>query len=66
MSGRINKQSFLGRLMGELLLLFGRLPARPAPEDLSRADFKAGMQRVGVRFTDKIRDVFRFKWLRKL
>jgi len=52
--------------MGELLVLFGKIPVKPTPEDLARAEFKTSTQRLGGRFTERIRDVFRFKWLRKL
>ena len=34
-------------------------------EDLRKADFKTCSQRMGVRFTDKIRDTFRNRWLKK-
>ncbi len=37
----------------------------PKPDYLKRAEFKTSTQRLGVRFNEKIRDVFRFKWLRK-
>ena len=33
-------------------------------EDLRRTDFPASTQRMGVRFSEKIRDTFRFRWLR--
>ena len=60
--GRIN--SFFGLLAGGLLSLFGRTPARTQIDDLKRADFTTSTQRLGVRFGEKIRSVFRFKWLR--
>ncbi|MHC4633712.1 MAG: hypothetical protein ACYSYU_00635 [Planctomycetota bacterium] len=66
MAEGINKQSFLGWLTGRLLLLFGKSPAKPTSEDLARAEFKTSTQQLGGRFTERIRDVFRFKWLRKL
>ncbi len=33
-------------------------------EDLRRADFPTSTQRMGVRFSQRIRDTFRFRWLR--
>jgi hypothetical protein len=56
------KAGFLARIGGWLLT--ARRPRRIAPADLAKADFKTSTQRLGVRFTDRIRDTFRFKWLR--
>jgi len=58
--------SFLGWLGGLFISLFGKSPSKPAAEDLKRAEFKTSTQRLGIRFTEKIRDVFRFRWLRKV
>jgi hypothetical protein len=56
--------SFLGLLAGWLLSLFGKSPRKPVADDLKRADFKISTQHLGVRFSEKIRDVFRFRWLK--
>jgi len=56
--------SFLGLLAGWLLSLFGKSHPKPVAEDLKRADFKTSTQHLGVRFSEKIRDVFRFRWLK--
>jgi hypothetical protein len=56
--------SFLGLLAGWLLSLFGKSPPKPGIDDLKRADFKTSTQRLGIRFSEKIRDVFRFRWLK--
>jgi hypothetical protein len=56
--------SLLGLLAGGILSLFGKSPEKPGADDLKRADFKTSTQRLGVRFSEKIRDVFRFKWLK--
>ncbi len=57
------KRGILARIAAWLLA------ARPQPKikapDLAKADFKTSTQRMGARFTDRIRDAFRFKWLRK-
>jgi len=58
--------SFFGWLAGLFMSLFGKSPSRPMVEDLKRAEFKTSTQRLGIRFTEKIRDVFRFRWLRKV
>jgi len=62
---RTKTNSFLGFLAAGLSSLFGKSSAKPTVDDLRRADFGTSTQRLGVRFNEKIRDVFRFKWLRK-
>ena len=56
--------SFLGLLAGWLLSLFDKSPPKQVVDDLKRADFKTSTQHLGVRFSKKIRDVFRFRWLK--
>jgi hypothetical protein len=56
--------SFLGLLAGWILSLFGKSPRKPEADDLKRADFRTSTQHLGIRFSEKIRDVFRFKWLK--
>jgi hypothetical protein len=63
---RAKINSFLGLLVAGLLLLFGKSPARPTEKDLKRAEFKTSTQRLGIRFTERIREVFRFRWIKKL
>jgi len=55
--------SFLGLLAGIFLSMFGKSRRMPTVEHLKRAEFKTSTQRLGVRFTEKVRDVFSFKWL---
>jgi hypothetical protein len=54
--------------LGSLAALFSTLSRRPKPadKDLKNADFKTGTQSMGIRFTERIRDVFRFRWIRKI
>jgi hypothetical protein len=66
MSVRRKVSSFLGLLAGLFGLLFGKGPDKPTAEDLKRAEFKASTQGLGIRFSERIRDVFRFRWLKKL
>lgn len=61
--GGIN--AFVGFVGGILTSIFGKRRRKPTVEDLKRAEFKTSTQRLGVRFTEKIREVFRFRWLRK-
>jgi hypothetical protein len=39
---------------------------KPTTQDLKDADFKTSTQRSGIRFTERVRDVFRFRWIRKI
>jgi hypothetical protein len=54
-----------GFLAGLIAAIFGAGRAKPTTKDLKKADFSTNTQRLGVRFTDRVRDVFRFKWIRK-
>jgi len=65
MSFRVKMNSFLGLLAAGLLSVFGKSPTKTTVEDFKRADFKTSTQRLGIRFSDKIRNVFRFQWLKK-
>ena len=65
MSVRTKINSFLGLLAGGLLSTFGKSPAKPTTDDLRQMDFKTSTQHLGVRFTERIRKVFRFRWIRK-
>jgi len=66
MSTRAKVSSFIGSLAGFFLSVFGKSADKPTVEDLKRAEFKTSTQRLGIRFSERIRDVFRFKWLKKL
>ena len=61
---RTKINSFLSLLAAGLLTVFGKSPAKPTTDDLSRMDFKSSTQRLGIRFSKKIRDVFRFRWIK--
>lgn len=39
--------------------------AKIAPRDLREHDYPVSTQRMGVRFTERIRDTFRFRWLKR-
>jgi hypothetical protein len=65
MSFRTRYNSFVGALVGCMLRLFGRNKDKITSEDLKRADFKTSTQGMGIRFTERIREVFRFKWLKR-
>jgi hypothetical protein len=56
---------WLGLVGGLLARWFGGRVTQVRPEDLKRHDFPTSTQRVGVRFTERIRDTFRFRWIRR-
>ena|GEM_PF-912825 len=57
------KRGLLGRLAAYLIPGFRR--RRVSADDLRSAEFRTSTQGLGVRFTDRIRDTFRFKWLKR-
>ena len=61
---RTKINSFFSFLAAVLLTVFGKYPVKPNSNDLSRMEFKTSTQRLGVRFRESIRDVFRFKWIK--
>jgi hypothetical protein len=62
---RSKTNSFLGLLAGKILSIFGKSRIKPTQEDLRQMEFKTSTQRIGVSFTDKIRRIFRFRWMKK-
>jgi len=64
MSVSPKKNSFLGLLAGAILSILGKERVKPTTDDIERMEFKTSTQRMGVRFTEKIRNVFRFRWLK--
>jgi hypothetical protein len=65
MTSHRKTNAVLGFLAGALSAVFGAKSAKPTAEDLKQVDFGTSTQRLGVRFTERIRDVFRFKWLKR-
>jgi hypothetical protein len=48
-----------------LVRRFSGCRPRVCVEDLKKRDYRTSMQRIGVHFTERIRDTFRFRWIRK-
>jgi hypothetical protein len=48
-----------------LARLFSRRLPRPGGSDLRSRDYRTSTQHMGVRFTERIRDTFRFRWIRR-
>ncbi|MHC4395703.1 MAG: hypothetical protein ACYS1A_08610 [Planctomycetota bacterium] len=65
MSIRFKINSFLGVLAGGLLSIFGKSSTKSTADDFRQMEFTTSTQRLGVRFTERIRRVFRFRWLKK-
>jgi len=63
MAVQTRKSSFLGFLAGAFS--FFRRSRKLTTSDLKNADFKSSTQSMGVRFAERIREVFRFKWIRR-
>ncbi len=57
-----SKLSIRQRLFGLAAGLF--LGTKTPPVDIKKGLFKESAQRIGVRFTEQIRDIFRKKWLK--
>ena len=38
---------------------------KPTPEDYRKADFPTSTQKLGLSFTDHLRNTFRFRWIKK-
>ena len=55
----------LGFIAGLILVLFPKSVHKHTTEDLKRAEFKTSTQRLGIRFTERIRNAFRFRWIRE-
>jgi len=58
--------SFLGLLAGRILAMFGKRKIEPTSEDLKKAEFKASTQRIGFRFTRRLRNAFRARWIKRM
>jgi len=67
MTERRKINAFFGFIAGIIPMKsgFGSRAVKPNAKDLKDADFPTSAQRLGVRFTDRIRDVFRFRWVKK-
>ena len=59
---KANRQ--MGSLAGWMLRLFAKNP-KSGDKNPQKAEFKTSTQRMGLRFSEKIRDTFRNKWLKK-
>ena len=63
-SGR--KLLWLGLVGGWLLQLFRTARPDVTCADLRRHDYSMSTQRLGVRFTERVRNAFRLRWIREI
>lgn len=56
------KNSRLGFFVSLAALFGGRKKA--TAEDIQKLEFKTSAQRIGISFTEKIRDAFRHRWFK--
>ena len=59
-------RSFIGTATGWLLSTWPVRMKRPTGKDFERMEFKSSTQRMGVRFVEAMRDIFRLRWLRRI
>jgi len=53
----------LAGLVGSVWLLF---KPKKKSDDFKKMEFSTSTQKMGVGFTDKIRDIFRGRWIKKV
>ena len=65
MSLKVNLiEKWLGFWVSLLLNLLTAGRAKPDPQRMQRLDFRTSTQRMGLRFTERLRDRWRRKWLK--
>jgi hypothetical protein len=52
-------------LLGAAVFIRGLFKLKTTPDDLKKMEFSSSTQRLGICFTDKIRDIFRRRWVKK-
>ena len=52
-------------LLGVMVFIRGLFRPKTTSDDLKKMEFSSSAQRLGISFTDKIRSVFRYKWIKK-
>ncbi len=52
-------------LFGLIVSICSLFKSKVKNDDLKKMEFSASTQKMGVSFTDKIRDIFRHKWIKK-
>jgi hypothetical protein len=48
-----------------LLIISSLFKRKNMPKDFRKMEFSTSTQKMGISFTDKIRDVFRHRWIKR-
>jgi len=64
-SKRDTSGGIIGPAVALILSLFTKNTRKVTANDLEKSEFKSSTQRVGLRFTGRIRNVFRSRWIKK-
>jgi len=48
-----------------IMFISSLLKPKQKPHDLKKIEFSSSAQKMGITFTDKIRETFRRKWIKK-
>ncbi|KPK74374.1 MAG: hypothetical protein AMJ79_14360 [Phycisphaerae bacterium SM23_30] len=57
-------RKWLNFVVGLILSIMTLGKKSPDPQLMQRLDYPASTQRMGLRFTEKLRDLFRRRWLK--
>jgi hypothetical protein len=65
-NSKLKIQNF-GRLflLGLITAIFSLFRPRATSADMKKMEFSASSQRLGVSFTEKVRNIFRGRWIKK-
>jgi hypothetical protein len=65
---KIKNQNYGRRLFlfGLITSICSLLKLKTRSDDLKKMEFSTSTQKLGVRFTDRIRDIFRGRWVKKV
>jgi len=53
-------------LFGLITSVYSLFRSKPTLEDMGKMEFSTSTRRLGLSFTDKIRDIFRHRWMKKV
>jgi hypothetical protein len=59
------RSRYVGFLAATISRLAPKRTSRVTTRDLKARDFRTSTQRIGVRFSERLRDAFRFRWIRR-
>jgi len=53
------------RILGLVAGLFSLMAKKPKPDNLFDHEFRSSGQRIGLTFSEKVRDNFRRRWIKR-